>query len=180
MAVPFSKTPPWPPSCGVARSPFVPRRREGWSACGLHERFRFYRYEAAEQFGAHYDGAVRRGEFEESKLTFMIYLSDVAEGGSTNFIGPGLAPQFEVRPTRGKALIFEHVRLHEGAPVLSGASTCSVPMCCTPPQRRMPLKKLSPTKLRKACEKSVSVHIFGKSVREGDRRWWVDGPSPTG
>ncbi len=99
---------------------FVPQRREGWSACGLHERFRFYRYGAAEKFGAHYDGAVNRGESEVSKLTFMIYLCDVDEGGSTNFYGPGLVTQHEVRPARGRALVFDHGRLHEGAPVLSG------------------------------------------------------------
>lgn len=101
-------------------APFVPRHREGHSACGLHERFRFYRYETAEMFGAHYDGAVHRGEFEVSKLTFMIYLGDVDEGGSTNFYGPGLVLQHEVRPARGKALVFDHCRLHEGAPVLRG------------------------------------------------------------
>src|SRR5262245_25731200 len=56
-------------------SPLVPRWIDGSQACGLHERFRFYRYEAAEQFGLHMDGFVRRGEAEESRLTFMVYLS---------------------------------------------------------------------------------------------------------
>ncbi len=98
---------------------FVPRERDGQVACGLHERFRFYRYEAAEQFGAHYDGSVRRG-VEESKLTFMVYLSDVTEGGATLFYRPGRVIDFEVRPGCGKALIFEHLRLHEGAAVVQG------------------------------------------------------------
>jgi predicted 2-oxoglutarate/Fe(II)-dependent dioxygenase YbiX len=101
-------------------APFIPQKRDTEEACGLHERFRFYRYETAEQFGRHYDGAVQRGNAEESKLTFMIYLSDVDEGGTTNFYAPGSVLQFEVQPRRGKALIFDHYRLHEGAPVLKG------------------------------------------------------------
>ena len=99
---------------------FVPQQRDGWVACGLHERFRFYRYDATEQFGPHYDGSVCRSEAERSKLTFMIYLSDVSEGGATNFYQSGGFVQFEVLPERGKALVFDHLRLHEGAPVLNG------------------------------------------------------------
>src|SRR5580704_6352094 len=56
---------------------FVPATRDGWEACGLHERFRFYRYDVGELFRPHYDGRVRRGDAEKSKLTFMVYLSDV-------------------------------------------------------------------------------------------------------
>lgn len=101
-------------------APFVPRSIEGSQACGLHERFRFYRYELAEQFGLHMDGSVRRGETEESRLTFMIYLSEVEEGGETNFYQAGMNLQFSVQPSAGKALVFDHVRLHEGAPVRKG------------------------------------------------------------
>jgi prolyl 4-hydroxylase len=101
-------------------APLVPGLRDGWEACGLHERFRFYRYVAAEEFKAHYDGVVRRGDAEHSKLTFMVYLSDVAEGGATVFYGRGLVRRFDVRPEAGKALLFEHHQLHEGAPVANG------------------------------------------------------------
>jgi len=101
-------------------APFVPERTGGSVACGLHERFRFYRYEAAEQFGLHMDGSVRRGDTEESQLTFMVYLSDVEEGGETNFYGSGGVLQFAVRPSPGVALLFDHVRLHEGASVQKG------------------------------------------------------------
>jgi prolyl 4-hydroxylase len=101
-------------------SPLVPRVIEGTEACGLHERFRFYRYEAAEQFVLHMDGSVRRGEGEESRLTFMVYLSAVAEGGETNFYGLGRILQWSVRPAPGKALVFDHRRLHEGAAVCRG------------------------------------------------------------
>jgi prolyl 4-hydroxylase len=99
---------------------FIPRAGDGGAACGLHERFRFYRYETAEQFGVHMDGSVRRGEAEESRYTFMVYLSDVEEGGETNFYRQGGALAFAVRPAAGKALVFDHRRLREGAPVRRG------------------------------------------------------------
>ena len=101
-------------------APFIPAQRAGWTACGLHERFRFYRYDTAEQFGIHFDGCVSRGEDEESKLTFMVYLSDVAEGGGTNFYARGGVVRFAVQPSSGKALVFDHLQLHEGVPVVNG------------------------------------------------------------
>jgi predicted 2-oxoglutarate/Fe(II)-dependent dioxygenase YbiX len=101
-------------------APFVPRARDGSEAVGLHERFRFYRYVTAEQFGPHHDGCVSRGTDEVSKMTFMVYLSDVARGGETVFYAPGGVVQFSIRPVSGKALVFDHLRLHEGAPVLDG------------------------------------------------------------
>jgi predicted 2-oxoglutarate/Fe(II)-dependent dioxygenase YbiX len=101
-------------------APFVPRHRNGSSACGLHERFRFYRYEVAEQFRLHMDGSVRRGEDEESQLTFMVYLSDVEEGGETNFYRAGGILTFAVKPRRGRALAFDHRCLHEGSAVRRG------------------------------------------------------------
>src|SRR5262249_9725537 len=99
---------------------FVPARLGATQACGLHERFRFYRYETAEQFGLHMDGSVRRGETEESQLTFMVYLSGVEEGGETNIYRAGGRLQFAVLPSPGKALGFDHRRLQEGAPVRRG------------------------------------------------------------
>ena len=85
----------------------------------MHERFRFYRYVTAEHFGAHHDGCVSRGDTEVSKMTFMVYLSDVELGGETIFYSDGRV-QFEVRPGTGKALIFDHLRMHEGAAVRKG------------------------------------------------------------
>lgn len=99
---------------------FLPARIDTAQACGLHERFRFYRYEAAEQFGVHLDGSVRRSPNERSLLTFMVYLSAVEEGGETNFYGPGGIVEYAIRPAPGKALVFEHRRLHEGAAVRKG------------------------------------------------------------
>lgn len=97
-----------------------PTRQGDWEACGLHERFRFYRYDTAEQFGRHHDGCVSRPNGEESKFTFMIYLSEVEEGGETLFFTNSGEPRFGVRPGAGKALVFEHLQLHEGAPVSRG------------------------------------------------------------
>ncbi len=99
---------------------FVPARRADRDACGLHERFRFYRYDTAEQFAPHLDGSVSRDTGEESELTFMIYLSDVDAGGETVFYAAGGERRFAVRPAAGKALAFDHLQLHEGAPVVSG------------------------------------------------------------
>ena len=102
-------------------APVLPACRPGWAACGLHERFRFYRYDTAEQFAPHLDGCVSRDTGEESKLTFMIYLSDVEEGGETVFFTPnGDQQRFAVRPIAGKALAFEHLQLHAGASVVRG------------------------------------------------------------
>lgn len=107
-------------------APFVPARIGTATACGLHEQFRFYRYETAEQFRVHMDGSVRRGE-EESLLTFMVYLSEVEEGGETNFYRSGRVLHFAVRPSPGKALVFDHRRLHEGVPCKRAANTCCGP-----------------------------------------------------
>lgn len=101
-------------------APFVAPAPDGATAGGLHERFRFYRYETAEQFGLHMDGSVRRGDAEESRQTFMVYLSDVEAGGETNFYRAGGVLQLAVRPAPGKALVFAHERLHEGAAVRAG------------------------------------------------------------
>jgi hypothetical protein len=100
-------------------APFIPGQRDGWEAVGLHENFRFYRYETGEEFKRHCDGTVRRGDHEQSKMTFMVYLSDVTEGGATVFyLRDG--SQIAVQPQRGKALVFDHLCLHAGTAVIQG------------------------------------------------------------
>jgi predicted 2-oxoglutarate/Fe(II)-dependent dioxygenase YbiX len=93
---------------------YVPARIGGWDACGLNERFRFYRYDRNQIFRWHRDGAFRRTINEESKLTFMVYLNSGFEGGHTSFRG------FEVVPADGMSLCFRHPLLHEGAEVTRG------------------------------------------------------------
>lgn len=93
---------------------FVPKRIGEWAACGVNERFRFYRYEVDQQFDWHYDGYFERNSNERSHLTFMVYLNDVEAGGATNLEG------LCVQPKVGKALVFAHRLLHKGEPVIEG------------------------------------------------------------
>ena len=68
------------------------------------------RYNAGEKYGGHYDGASPHepsawefmSQGGQRLLTVLIYLNDVASGGATSF---PLVP-FEVRPRRGRAVIF--------------------------------------------------------------------------
>jgi hypothetical protein len=77
---------------------------------GLNERFRGYRYEPGQRFAPHYDGAFVRNPSEQSLLTFMVYLNQDFEGGTTDFLQYGV----RVQPRTGRALLFQHFLLHEG------------------------------------------------------------------
>jgi predicted 2-oxoglutarate/Fe(II)-dependent dioxygenase YbiX len=102
-------------------APFIPQRLGPWQAVGFNERFRYYRYDAGQQFAPHFDGAFVRGPEEESKLTFMVYLNQGFTGGQTRFYDGWSADlRLSVEPECGKALVFVHRQLHEGAPVLAG------------------------------------------------------------
>jgi predicted 2-oxoglutarate/Fe(II)-dependent dioxygenase YbiX len=94
--------------------PLLPAEIKGWFLSGFNERFRFYRYEKQQQFVWHQDGTVRLSETEESLLTFMIYLNDEFEGGSTDFGWEA------VRPVQGMALAFPHRLRHQGSVVTGG------------------------------------------------------------
>lgn len=85
-----------------------------WLAVGLDERFRFYRYDKAQQFDWHRDGSVKGPNGERSRWTLLVYLNDDFVGGSTTF------EKVDVRPQTGLALVFQHHRRHKGQPVLSG------------------------------------------------------------
>ncbi len=95
---------------------YIPRQMHEWSAHGLNERFRLYRYLTGQKFAPHYDGAFVRNDDEVSMLTVLFYLDDEMEGGATDLI------DFEVvvRPKRGRLLFFQHHTLHEGCEVLAG------------------------------------------------------------
>ena len=95
----------------------IPERLEGhWLVCGANERLRCYRYEAGQYFAPHFDGAFRRSRDEVSLLTLIVYLNECPGGGATNF--PGL--ERTVTPKPGRALLFNHHLLHEGAVVTQG------------------------------------------------------------
>jgi prolyl 4-hydroxylase len=88
----------------------------GHTAVGLNEGFRVYRYEPGQHFAWHKDGAYRRDNGEESRLTFMVYLNSEFEGGETRFLASGEANQGQT----GQALVFDHLLTHEGAKVTDG------------------------------------------------------------
>ncbi len=95
---------------------YIPVTIDGWTALGLNERLRFYRYDPGQRFAPHGDGSFMRQVGEMSLLTFMIYLNDGFEGGETHF----LEPDISVVPTAGMALCFRHELLHEGDWVIRG------------------------------------------------------------
>ncbi len=94
---------------------YIPLRLGVWTACGINERFRFYRYEIGQQFDWHFDGHFERENGERSQLTLMVYLNDKFTGGETAF------ESVNIEPVRGLALIFLHKLRHKGMPVISGS-----------------------------------------------------------
>jgi predicted 2-oxoglutarate/Fe(II)-dependent dioxygenase YbiX len=111
----------------TASPPHRPEPEEvaGYPAVGLNERFRFYRYDPGQTFRPHTDGHFARND-ERSQLTFMVYLNGECGGGETvvHFQNDGLTRpdwwELRVKPEAGKALVFYHYLLHEGAPVTAG------------------------------------------------------------
>lgn len=112
----------------------VDAKHEGASLTGLNDRFRVYQYAQGQRFFPHVDvrTAVPLGE---TRASFMIYLNDEFEGGSTRFFevkektsrrGEGRARKFDnrvrfsVRPPVGSVVVFDHLLLHEGAEVTAG------------------------------------------------------------
>jgi len=85
-----------------------------WHRFSFNERFRFYRYKESQIFRWHSDGAYKRKPTEVSKVTFIIYLNDDFEGGSTDF------KAFKVQPKIGSALVFPHKIVHQGSATTRG------------------------------------------------------------
>lgn len=108
--------------------PFLPAVLEDHRLVGLNERWRFYRYQSSQTFRPHRDGSYTRMKtWEESVLTFMIYLNDGMVGGDTRFFADVEQafqeppyPYLSVQPKVGAALVFLHRIWHEGAVVESG------------------------------------------------------------
>lgn len=107
----------------------VPLVLKGRWVLGLNERLRYLKYSKGQKFAAHFDGCFRRaGTKNESCLTVQLYLSDVGplDGGATRFLG-GQGKDGKVHgavdcmPVQGRALIFVHNTLHEGAEVTGDA-----------------------------------------------------------
>lgn len=106
--------------------PFLPAELDGHRLVGFNERWRFYRYQPSQTFRPHRDGSYCRiGAFEESQLTFMIYLNEEMTGGETRFFSgmeqaAAQSAYLSVKPKTGMALVFVHSIWHEGAVVQSG------------------------------------------------------------
>lgn len=94
---------------------FAPEGKEGETACGLNELFRFYKYSTGQRFKMHKDGSFKRDPYEASQYTFMIYLNEEYTGGETIFSSGEI-----IRPKTGTALIFHHPLRHEGALLAAG------------------------------------------------------------
>lgn len=93
---------------------FAPKQFGNSFAMGLNELFRFYKYEAGQQFKKHRDQSFIRNENEASYFTFMIYLNDNYLGGATTF------DHLSIQPKQGTALLFQHDLEHEGSSVTRG------------------------------------------------------------
>ncbi|MGB4068831.1 MAG: 2OG-Fe(II) oxygenase [Nitrospira sp.] len=105
---------------------WIPKEIDGHQLVRFNERWRFYRYRAGQTFQPHRDGAYMSFQtYEQSEVTFMIYLNDEMTGGETRFFSDADQamqgrPYLSVKPTTGTALVFLHSIWHEGAVVLSG------------------------------------------------------------
>lgn len=106
--------------------PCLPAKIDAHQLVGFNERWRFYRYQPGQTFKPHRDGSyLRMKTWEESQLTFMIYLNDGMSGGETRFFTDmeqafRHQPYLSVQPKEGMALVFIHQIWHEGAVVHSG------------------------------------------------------------
>ncbi len=88
----------------------------GKRPAGIKPRWRVYRYDVGQFFGLHGDQSYAGPNGQRSLLTLIIYLNDGYQGGETDFPEIGERVHAEV----GKALLFQHMVLHEGAAVTRG------------------------------------------------------------
>ncbi|MGJ4968444.1 2OG-Fe(II) oxygenase [Bradyrhizobium sp. HKCCYLRH1073] len=102
----------------------APRFQKKWTPCALNERLRLYRYDVGQKFDWHLDGYFERQSDERSHFTFMVYLNDDFEGGTTSFRdgygGAVIGDPFRITPERGMALLFHHPIMHRGDAVTRG------------------------------------------------------------
>ncbi len=96
-------------------APYVPKSYEAYTASGLNELFRIYKYTQDQRFKMHRDGSYVRSSKECSFFSFLIYLNDDYTGGETYF-----EEGITVTPELGDALLFRHPLKHEGKTIISG------------------------------------------------------------
>lgn len=90
----------------------------------LNCKFRFCQYNSGQKFSKHQDGVYFHSNTEASQLTFLLYLNDSNEfdGGETQFFNSKTDGRIihEVKPTKGKLVIFDHQIWHNGGEVQNG------------------------------------------------------------
>ena len=111
-----------------------------WNLCGMNDQFVvcYYLSENKGHLGPHYDGEHNPSQDVCSMKTFMIYLNDEYEGGTTNFLKEDNGDELKfdeekgiycasenqilakLKAKQGDCLIFDHKILHEGSQVTSG------------------------------------------------------------
>jgi len=97
-----------------------------------HNRVYLLKYEKGQFFKRHYDGFSEDSKGNKSKITVLVYLNTLKDGGATRFYAepnrnvylPDSKETFDINPEIGKLLLFEHRLLHEGMPVLEGFKYC--------------------------------------------------------
>jgi len=98
----------------------------GWCRpVGLNERLRILRYDPGDYFKPHQDGVYERPAGhpqarDVSLMTLMLYLNTPERGGDTSFLSFGDERPSRVAPATGRALLFDHNLLHEGATLRKG------------------------------------------------------------
>lgn len=104
------------------KSSFGERDEGVWRAVGLNPCFRFCRYDTGGFFGRHCDAVYRDSRNRRSFLTYMVYLNENFEGGSTDFFDPDSGDVLAAMRCRtGSALCFsQSTLLHGGATVSDG------------------------------------------------------------
>lgn len=101
-------------------------RIDGQDACGVSTPVKFYKYKPGQRFKRHMDGSSLDGLGNQSQLSYLVYLNDGFEGGSTIFFDNekvfGMRPPLfdPMKPKLGSALLFRHKIWHEGEEVISG------------------------------------------------------------
>lgn len=106
-----------------------------WRLTEINNHWRFGHYKIGGHFGPHRDGWFTKDSMERSLRTFMLYLNDDFEGGTTDFIDDKqefyknedgmIVAQEEnilkkIKPVTGMAIVFNHALLHQGSPLTAG------------------------------------------------------------
>lgn len=88
----------------------------------LNERIRFCRYQKGQSFSIHQDGVYHPNDAQASKYTFLLYLNDDFNGGLTSFYNSksNTTACKNIKPQKGKLVIFDHRIWHKGGLVLEG------------------------------------------------------------